>query len=96
MTLINDGKWSNRKRKLGVRILDRENAELLDDHHLLCCWDDCEKNAVQLHEAAEDASTPGNPLIRRYFFCSERCKMYWVNSTKDLYNLPAGYKRTLL
>ncbi len=93
---MNRRKWSARKNKLGTKILDRENAERLDDHHLLCCWDTCERFAVSLHQAVEDWSTPGHPLIRRYFFCTEGHKMYWVNSVRDLYNLPSGYKKTLL
>ena len=31
-----------------------------------------------------------------YLFCCERHKLYWVNSHRDLYNLPAGSRGTLL
>ena len=87
-------RWSARKNKLGVRMLDRDNAELLDDHHLLCCWDDCERYAVSLYWARVDESTLYAPKFVWYYFCSETCKQYWVNSTKDLYNLPAGMRHS--
>lgn len=89
---LDSPRWSRRKRKLGVKILDRDNAELLDDHHLLCCWDTCEKHGLSLFWARENGGTPGYPLVRTYHFCSEKHKQYWVNSTRDLYNLPKGMR----
>jgi YHS domain-containing protein len=88
-------RWSLRKRKLGVRMLDRDNAEILDDHHLLCCWDVCEKHAVSLYWARENHSTRFHEEYVWYYFCSERCKQYWLNSPTDLYNLPPGLRSVL-
>ena len=85
-------RWSARKRKLGVKILDRDNAELLDDHHLLCCWDICERSANSLYWVRVDESTRVAPKFVTYYFCRERCKQYWLNSTRDLYNLPKGMR----
>lgn len=92
---LDQSRWSNRKRKLGVRMLDRDNAKLLDDHHLLCCWDTCEKDALSLYWARENNSTLVAKQYVWYYFCSERHKQYWVNSTRDLYNLPAGLRTVL-
>lgn len=55
---------------------------------LMCCWTECENDGVELHKAV----TREGIHIRHWVFCSERCKMYWVNSSKDMGNLPAGYK----
>ena len=93
---INESRHSLRKRKLGVRILDRDNAERLDDHHLLCCWDDCENFANSLFGVRVDESTRYAPKFVTYYFCRERCKQFWINSTRDLYNLPAGMRLSVL
>lgn len=85
-------RWSARKRKLGVKILDRDNADRMDDHHLLCCWDTCEKHAVNLFWARVNESTAVQLKYVTYVFCSERHKQYWLNSTRDLYNLPKGMR----
>lgn len=94
--LLDQRNWSNRKQKLGVRILDSENAERLDDHHLLCCWDDCEKYAVSLHVAREQASKRRGEQWRWYYFCSAGHLDYWTNSVRDLYNHSSGSRLTLL
>lgn len=78
------------------RVLDRENAERLDEHHLLCCWDDCEKYGLELYKLRVKYGTPGYPYNTWYVFCSERHLQYWRNSHRDLYNLPPGYKRSII
>lgn len=79
--------------KLSSRmVLDRENAERLDDHHLLCCWDTCEKYGVENEKIRVKYGTPGYEYNTWYVFCSERHKMYWAHSHRDLYNLPPGFK----
>ena len=85
-------RWSERKRKIGVRILDRDNADLLDDHHLLCCWDTCDNYASSLYKVRVDESTAVQTKIVWYTFCRDRCRQYWINSTRDLYNLPPGMR----
>lgn len=89
-------RWSERKRKIGVRILDRDNADRLDDHHLLCCWDTCERHGLDLFRVRVDNSTKYHKEIIWYCFCSEKHRQYWVNSTRDLYNLPAGFRQSVL
>ena len=56
---------------------------------LLCCWQECEKDGVEMHKARVKEGTAGYCF---YVFCSERHKMYWVNSHRDNGNLPAGWK----
>lgn len=83
-------------KRVERRVLDRENAERLDDHHLLCCWDTCDRYGLEIFKVRVKYGTPGVPYDTWYVFCSERHKMYWVNSTRDLYNLPPGYKRAVV
>lgn len=64
----------------------------------LCCWADCDRDGVELHKVilhehrgpCEYADPTGHPVM---VFCSERHKMYHVNSHRDLNNLPAGYRK---
>jgi hypothetical protein len=79
---------------------------------LSCAWDDCPKRArtpyqVRVHEHADEYKCD-DPVSRHahYAFCSEKCKMYWLNATGanahdsayrnrgQIYGmLPAGMKR---
>lgn len=72
-------------------VLDRENADRLDDHHLLCCWDDCDRNALDIWSLSVDYGRPGYEYRTTYVFCCEPHKMMWAYSHRDLYNLPPGY-----
>lgn len=74
------------------RVLDRDHAETMDDHHLLCCWDTCDRYGLELYKARVQDGTDRFPRNTWYVFCSERHKQYWVNSTRDLNNLPPGFK----
>jgi hypothetical protein len=65
--------------------------------HVACAWDTCEldgydSNKVEINYGADGAP----PHIVKHVFCSERHKMFWVNSVRDLNNLPPGYKRSFI
>jgi len=60
--------------------------------HLPCCWDICEKDGVELHKTRVRSGVESVT----YVFCSDRHRMYWVNSHRDNGNLPAGYRSTML
>jgi hypothetical protein len=66
------------------------------DRWLTCCWFECEKASYDLHKAVVHDHARGlccdHPDARhpQYAFCSERHKMYWVNSHRAMGNLPAG------
>lgn len=63
---------------------------------LPCSWNDCEKDGTTLYEAREYEGTPeGGTATVKYVFCSERHKMLWVNSSRNLGNLPPGYRWSL-
>ena len=55
---------------------------------LMCCWDTCERDGVTLYETRVREGVQ-NTI---YVFCSERHKMLWVNSSRDLGKLPKGYR----
>ncbi len=68
---------------------------------LLCCWQDCPKPGkneirVVVTEGKEaDTFVYGDaapPNTITYIFCCETHKLYFVNSHRDLGNLPPGYK----
>jgi hypothetical protein len=77
--------------------------------HVMCAWDTCENDGYEMHRVRvqthadnveEFTMTPNGPMpnlrYMNYVFCSERHKMYFVNSIRDMNNLPAGYKRSIL
>lgn len=88
-----------------VRMIDPGDGE-----HLLCMWAPCERDGDTQYEIVVTEPYGVDPgLILRpapnmnekwkrvhYLFCSERCKAYYLNSHRDLYNLPSGSKGTLL
>lgn len=67
-----------------------------DGARLLCCWDTCEVYGTELHKVrifeGVNPQAGNAPIYSWKVFCTERHKMYYVNSVKDLNNLPAGYK----
>ncbi len=88
MTMTYRGKRSER------RVIDPA-----DDARLMCCWTECEKDGYELYKAREYLGTnpnTGSPMYTWYVFCCERHKMYWVNSVRDLNNLPPGYKLAVI
>jgi hypothetical protein len=61
--------------------------------YVMCAWDTCEldgyqNNRVVIHEGIDKTTT--------YVFCTERHRQYWINSTRDMNNLPSGYQRSIL
>lgn len=62
---------------------------------IVCCWDTCERDGVELHKARVNEGGPNHPHIVIYVFCSETHKFYWVNSHRDMGNLPPGYRHTI-
>jgi hypothetical protein len=57
-----------------------------------CTYTECDHPARREHMFATLDGI--KPLF--YFFCSERHRLLWINSPKDLGNLPMGSRGTLL
>lgn len=66
------------------------------DRHVVCAWDTCEKDGLELYKVVEHDGKIRGERTMNFVFCSERHKMYFVNSVRDLGNLPSGYKRSIL
>ena len=82
---------------------------------LSCAWDDCDKRArtpyqVRTHEHQGTCSSPEAQYGRHvnYAFCSERCRLYWLNASganahrsaadqrgRIYGQLPAGWKNRI-
>ena len=79
------------------KVCSKNVRDRTDGSRLLCCWLDCERYGLELFKAREYLGDDGGgPIYTWYVFCSERHKMYWVNSTRDHFNLPAGYKLAVI
>ena len=63
---------------------------------VMCAWDTCEKAGYQNNRAVVHEGVPPNVRDITYVFCSDRHKMYWINSIRDCNNLPAGYRLGIL
>jgi hypothetical protein len=64
--------------------------------HVMCAWDECEKDGVELHKTRVNYGTAGTPQIVNHVFCSERHKQFWINSVRAYGNLPPGYRRSFI
>ena len=64
--------------------------------HVMCAWDDCENDGYDLHQTRVNYGKANTPHIVKHVFCSERHKMFWVNSTKAYGQLPPGYRRSFI
>lgn len=58
---------------------------------LPCIWTECDRPARREHMCV--VKEPERNLF--YWFCSTRHKMLWVNSPKDMGNLPSGIRGTI-
>ncbi len=70
------------------------NLDHQGDRHVMCAWDDCERDGVELHKARVNYGKPGNPHVVSYVFCSETHRLYWIHSSKRYGYLPSGDKRS--
>jgi endogenous inhibitor of DNA gyrase (YacG/DUF329 family) len=83
-----------------VNRVDRLIINLDTTMPLGCAWDDCEKRArtpyqVRTHEHQGKCDSPearhGRHAI--YAFCSERCRLYWLNASGTNAHRAAGENR---
>lgn len=75
------------------------NMDVPGGRRIVCAWADCEADGVNLYlTVVHDHSTRcDHPDAKhpKYLFCSERHKMYWVNSHRNMWNLPAGSRNVM-
>lgn len=79
-------------------VLSMDKAARGETVWLRCCWDDCERQAVQLHRTFFHDHNPtrrcddaGSKHLW-YTFCSERHRAYFLNSHRSNGNLATGDK----
>lgn len=72
------------------------NLDHAGTRHVMCAWDDCENDGVELHQVRINYGTPVTPHVVRHVFCSERHKQYWINSVRSYGRLPPGYRRSVI
>lgn len=58
-----------------------------------CCWTECDHPARRETLFADPPD--GHANIRFYFFCSMRHREMWINSVRDMGNLPTGARGLL-
>lgn len=80
----------------GKKILSMDKAARGETVWLRCCWDDCEKHAVDLHRTYFHDHNPSTrcemPGAKHlwYTFCSERHRQMFLHGHKEYGRLPAG------
>lgn len=66
-----------------------------------CCWFECEKPGYELYKSVlhEHAKTMtcDHPMSQHvnFIFCSERHRQLYLNSHRNMGQLPPGYKKTV-
>lgn len=83
----------SRKPKIEKGVI---NLDSFEGRHILCAWDTCEKDGVDLHQVRVNYGKGSTPYLVKYVFCTERHKMYWVNSHRANGMLPPGYRRSCI
>jgi len=81
---------SNRNEKVVI------NLDHAGDRHIMCAWDDCERDGYELYKAVVNYGKADTPRLVSHVFCCERHKQYWINSVKSYGRLPAGSRLCLL
>ena len=64
--------------------------------HVMCAWDTCELDGYETNKVVVHEGVSGNVRDITFVFCTERHKAYWLNSVRDVNNLPPGYRRSIL
>ena len=72
------------------------NLDHAGDRHVMCAWDDCERDGVELHQTRVNYGTAAQPHIVKHVFCSERHRQFWINSVAAYGKLPPGYRRSFM
>lgn len=83
------------------KIVNMDRAKDGEVSFIPCAWDDCESDAVQLHQARfHDHPRPMrcDDLLAKhliYAFCSEGHRQLWLNGHRAYGRLPSGARGRL-
>lgn len=83
--------WNHAIAEKKVINLDHGGAR-----HVMCAWDDCERDGVDLHQVRVNYGKGDLPHVVKHVFCSEKHKQYWINSTRGYGMLPPGFRRSVI
>lgn len=72
------------------------NLDHAGDRHVMCAWDDCERDGVDLHMVKINYGTADQPHVVKHVFCTDRHKQYFIHSPRDHGHLPPGYRRSCI
>jgi hypothetical protein len=61
--------------------------------HVMCAWDDCERDGYELYRVDINYGKAGTPHIVHHVFCTERHLNYFVHSHLAYGKLPKGINR---
>lgn len=88
--------WRHARNEKRVIVNEGENNPQTGTR-IFCAWDDCDRDGFELYKLVVNYAKPGFPPYRTtYVFCSERHRLYFLNSHRDFGNLPAGTRSALL
>lgn len=77
-------------------VLNLDKAKAGETVWLLCCWEDCERQGVTLHQVRTHDHAPRmrcddlNSKHPKWVFCSEAHRQLFINSHRDMGNRPPG------
>lgn len=72
------------------------NLDHAGDRHVMCAWDDCERDGYELYKIRVNEAAYGPPRMYNYVFCTERHKQFFLHSAKAYGKLPPGYRRSTI
>jgi hypothetical protein len=72
------------------------NLDHAGDRHVMCAWDDCERDGFDLHQVRINYGKAGTPHVVKHVFCTERHKQFFINSHRAYGVLPPGYRRSFI
>lgn len=72
------------------------NFDVMGDRHIICGWDDCERDGYEVNQVRVNYGTASYPQVTNYVFCTERHRQFWINSHRGYGKLPPGFKRSFI
>jgi len=64
--------------------------------HVMCAWDDCDRDGYDLHMVRINYGTDVTPHVVKHVFCTERHKQFFIHSHRQYGRLPPGYRLSII
>jgi hypothetical protein len=72
------------------------NLDHAGARHVMCAWDDCERDGFDLHQVRINYGTAATPHVVKHVFCTDRHKQFFINSHRKYGRLPPGYRLSII